>query len=320
MGLDPYAYLALAVHLVVVAAGGAGLAGWARRRWHRLQDAVGRACDGDQLRAVVPLADGSAIVCAAGGRAGRAVPGGTLELRPVLRATLARESGGRTRLVLQVGGDDLVIGELEAAARVVLALRADGVQVQVATRGDLPEEMEAALGALEATERQLIGDWLTEGEVLTHVRRGARITVVTTMRVAAVQGGPTVTLTSLPVAVAERVVLEPGPVLRLELDGESASLPLQADQVEALLPAVLQERPLAVRTGRARPPGTVRRALGWCLVGGLVGAGLALGLREALGPWYDRYVWPIVLGGVLTPGLLQAATALARIPPPADEA
>ncbi|MHC5019293.1 MAG: hypothetical protein ACYTGX_04095 [Planctomycetota bacterium] len=173
--IDTYAWLALAIYLGVVAAvsllrvvkdaGGRG------RGYGALKGAMSAAGKGPEDLAWAPLADGRFLVYAAGGKA--AVVGGDSHrpdvLQPVTRVALVKDMDQQTGLVLTVQGEDLCVTGLDHMARVWAVLQRDETRVRIVFREDEGATVQAALNALAPNERNLVGQWLAEEEIITDV-------------------------------------------------------------------------------------------------------------------------------------------------------
>jgi hypothetical protein len=168
---DPYAYAALALYLVT--AGGIGLAlvmakVMGRKSAYQALEAAIQQARQIGKAAFAPLPGGKFLVYAKG-TAGE-VGEGTFALSEVGRTALVKDMDGQTGIVISSGGKDHCVTGLGPMARMYSRLQADEANVQPVFRDDEGTSMQVKIGALDAQEHQILGQWLMEdGEIITDI-------------------------------------------------------------------------------------------------------------------------------------------------------
>lgn len=351
--LDPYALTALGIYLgALLLLALVPTALYLARRggaYGRLRTALGQARGAGRavFAPLPPKSGGEFLVYAQGRLAARvgAQDGLGADLDQVKRIALVKDMDGQTGLVVTVAGKDVCVTGLEEMARVWGAVQQDDAPVSFVFRDDESQRMKTLMGRLSYQEQQLLGQWLSEKEVLTDIIPGVDYegTIVSggtkagaTLVVTNLRAGLLATtiagnarhynLVSYLLPLAEKVTLERKPklsgktsyLLRLELPAELAgkgpvppTLKLTADHTGVLLPIVLFKRPLEVVDPPLGPgrlvASWIAAAIGWGILVGGLGVAAAAGLGEAE-RIYQRFFLAIVAGAFLTPAILRAFT------------
>jgi hypothetical protein len=290
MVVDTYAYMALGVYFLVAGGFAAVIAFMDVSKRDALYGIVRKAIDqARQMSEVVfaPLPDGRFFLYGKGQMAGAVDSNdtGDYSLAKVERIALVKDMHSQTGLVVTIRGKDECVTGLEEMARIYSMVQRDDAPVAVVFREDAGQTMNNVLGTLDVRERSLIGEWITDQEIITDVihdvdyegtvqsagSKGVAKLVVTNLRVGllaqtvqteSVSGGTRTTthynLISYLLPLANRVILERTPKLSeptylLHLDmpaehtGRAPVLKLTKDHTGVFLPMVIFNRPVEVR-------------------------------------------------------------------------
>jgi hypothetical protein len=290
--IDLYAWAALAAYLGTVAlVAGVLCFRWLAGRssaWAALQGAIAASGKSREDLVWAALPSGGFLLYARGGTACVVGDGGDHHsgLRSVDRIALVKDMDQQTGLVFTIEGANVCVTGLDAMARIWSLLQREETRVHLVFREDEGETMQKAIKDLHANEQQLLGQWLTEDEIVTDVikdvdyigkleskgSKGTATLVVTNLRVGLLartvetqtSGNSTRTTTHFNLLgylmpAAEMVTLQRTPkigavefVMRLALppeheNAEAPDLQLTRDHAGVFLPLVIFRRPVQVR-------------------------------------------------------------------------